>query len=178
MDNKVKIGVISLISVIILGIAVFMIFKNDSKTNQLGKNDEKIKSETGKEITYTETYQSMLDNAYNGMKDNKSFKFENYNVYDLVHWISNPVITAKENKKIGFIEPSPQNIDKLIVVVEKSDISHKKFFLETLEKWKKGDFVDVVDMHNTAWKMLDGNIGKAKGPDEYEINNLKEKYYK
>ncbi len=119
MDNKVKIGVISLISVVILGTAGFMIFKNDSTTNQLSKNGEKVKSETGKEVTYTDTYQSMLDNAYNGMKDNKSFKFENYNVYDLVHWISNPVITAKENKKIGFIEPSPQNIDKIIVVVEK-----------------------------------------------------------
>lgn len=50
--------------------------------------------------------------------------------------------------------------------------------MENLKNWEKGNFTNVEDVHNTAWQMLDGSIGRAIGADKVEINKLKEKYYK
>ncbi|MGL5757037.1 MAG: DUF6241 domain-containing protein [Paraclostridium sp.] len=179
MDSKIKIGIIGA-TIIIVGGVIGYNFIGKDKGSELNKSNVKsqVESESGKEVTYSDTYQNMLNKYYDEIKAGKKFSSESYDAYDLVHWMSNSVIEAKEGKKIGFIEPSPENIEKLITILKSSSVSHKDFFIETLGKWKKGDFDKVKDMHNTAWKMLDGNIGKATGPDENEINKLKEKYYK
>ncbi|MFR8871245.1 DUF6241 domain-containing protein [Paraclostridium sordellii] len=101
------------------------------------------------------------------------------NIFILLKKISRGIdLKAKQGKKIGFIEPSPDNIYKLKTILEKTKIPHRDFFLENLKNWEKRKFTNVEDIHNTAWKMLDGSIGRAIGEDKAEINNLKEKYYK
>lgn len=179
MDNKIKIGVITATIIIVGGVIGYNFIGKDKSSVSNGSNiKSQVESESGKDVTYSDTYQSMLDKAYDEIKAGKKFNSETYDIYDLIHWMSNSVIEAKEGKKIGFLEPSPENIEKLITILKDSNVNHKDFFIETLGKWKKGEFVKVEDVHNTAWKMLDGNIGKATGPDNHEINKLKEKYYK
>lgn len=39
----------------------------------------------------------------------------------------------------------------------------KQVLLDILDKWKKHDFSNIVEDHNTLWNMLDGDVGKATG---------------
>jgi hypothetical protein len=178
MNNKVKIGAISVVVLLVIGVIGFYLFGDNKKSIPGNESKNTVKTESGETVSYSDSYQGLLDKEYDKANSDKKFEYKQDDIYNLVHWISNPVIKAKGNQKIGLIEPTPENIDKLITILEKTPIAHQDFFIKSLKEWKKGDFVDVKDVHNTAWKMLDGNIGKAKSPDDFAINNLKEKYYK
>ena len=173
--KKLKQILFALIIVIVVGVIGYKLFEEVSYKDS---KKEQVKDESGKVVSYTGNYQELLQKEFDKAKSYKVFEFKQDNIYDLVHWMSNPVIKAKQGKKIGFIEPSPDNIYKLKTILEKTKIPHRDFFLENLKNWEKGKFTNVEDIHNTAWKMLDGSIGRANGEDKAEINNLKEKYYK
>ncbi|MDU3335310.1 DUF6241 domain-containing protein [Paraclostridium bifermentans] len=169
MGKKIIIGVMSLILVGALFVGV-NVLKDDKKV----KLDESVSSS----LEYSGSIQEILNKTYGRAKSSEKFEYKDEELYSLVHWISNPVIKSKKNKRIGFLEPSPENIDKMIYILDKSQLGPHKFFIKSLNEWKKGNFVEVEEVHNTAWKMLDGNVGRAIDRDEYEINKLKEKYYK
>lgn len=169
MGRKIIIGVISLILVGALFVGV-NVLKDDKKV----KLDENVSSS----LEYSGSIQKILDKTYDKAKSSEKFEYKEEEIYSLVHWIANPVIKSKKNKRVGFLEPSPDNLDKMIYILDKAPLGPHKFFKESLSEWKKGNFVEVEDVHNTAWKMLDGNVGRAIDRDEFEINRLKEKYYK
>lgn len=78
--------------------------------------------------------------------------------YDFVHQMSNNLIVAVDGKVWGTQEVTMENID-LGMEMLKDD----PYIVEELGKWKKGEFKNVVDVHNYCWRILEGSIGKAKG---------------
>ena len=88
--------------------------------------------------------------------------------YDFVHQMSNNLIIAEDNKIRGYQSITLENIDLAIEMLE-----NDSFIVEELNKWKKGEFENAVEVHNYCWRILGGNEGKAKGVSEKGIKNAK-----
>lgn len=101
--------------------------------------------------------------------DNVSEKKQVVKDYDFVHQMSNNLIVAEDNKIRGYQNITLENIDKAIEMLESDS-----FIVEELNKWKKGEFENAVEVHNYCWRILGGNEGKAKGVSEKGVNRAKE----
>lgn len=180
MDKKVKIGIAIGISTIAVFVGVGLAFKptKEDKTGE-GAVIKEVQNKEGElieVIRYSDDYQSQLDYMYEQVtKQNKTCI--DFDIQTVVHWMSNSTIKAKGNARRGFIEPNPDNINKLITIVQKSDPKNKNFYEKTLTEWSQGNFVDAKELHNKAWTCLDGDIGKAIGPDEDRINTIKKDHF-
>ena len=78
--------------------------------------------------------------------------------YDFVHQMSNNLIVASDGIIWGNQDVTLENID-LGIKMLKND----SYIVEELNKWKKGEFKNSAEVHNYCWRILEGNIGKAKG---------------
>ena len=102
-----------------------------------------------------------------------------YDVVNFIHQMSNGIINASDGKKFGIVEITPDNIDLAldsIKLINNEDA--KKYLNSQLNRWKKGDFSNAVQVHNYVWHMLNGNIGIASSLDEGKINEIVNKYFK
>lgn len=102
-----------------------------------------------------------------------------YDVVNFIHKMSNGIINASDGKKFGIVEITPDNIDLAldsIKLINNEDA--KKYLNSQLNRWKKGDFSNAVQVHNYVWHMLNGNIGIASSLDEGKINEIVNKYFK
>lgn len=180
MDKKIKIGVaIGVFAIVIfMGVAMRIKPTKEDKTGEDGVIKE-VKNKEGEAveiIRYSDEYQSQLDYMYEQVTKDKNTCID-FDVQTVVHWMSNSTIKAKGNARRGFIEPNPKNIDKLITIVQKSNPTNKNFYEKTLKEWLNGNFIDAKELHNKAWTCLDGDIGKATGPDENRINTIKKEHF-
>lgn len=65
--------------------------------------------------------------------------------------------------KWGAIEMSEKNIDTLLYIIEENVYINEDVLKGILDKWKAGDFSEIVEDHNTVWELQGGTIGKATG---------------
>ncbi|SDO83050.1 DUF6241 domain-containing protein [Clostridium gasigenes] len=78
--------------------------------------------------------------------------------YDFVHQMSNNLIVSSDGVKWGEQAVTLENID-LGIEMLKND----SYIVSELNRWKKGEFKNSVEVHNYCWRILEGNVGKAKG---------------
>lgn len=96
----------------------------------------------------------------------------------LIHRMSNSIIIARDNRKIGHIDINPQNIDIAISSLTYIQDKNARDYLNSLlMKWKEGNFNNAVEVHNFVWDMLNGNVGKAKSVDYSEVDKIVNKYF-
>lgn len=102
-----------------------------------------------------------------------------YDVVSFIHQMSNGIINASDGKKFGLVEITPDNIDLALDSIKYiNNEDAKKYLSSQLNRWKKGDFSNAVQVHNYVWHMLNGNIGIASSLDEGKINEIVNKYFK
>jgi hypothetical protein len=82
-------------------------------------------------------------------------------VVEVMHEMTHQKVKASE--KWGAIEMDQKNIDTVLSILKSSDFTDKDQMLEIAEKWKKGDFSNIVEDHNYFWQLQGGNVGKAYG---------------
>lgn len=175
MDKKVKIGIISTITIVAISVVTVVILKS-LKEDKTGEGELLGEGEVIKVIRYAGEYQGKLDYMYEQVtKGDKPC--EDLNIQEAVHWMSNSIIKARGNARRGFIEPTPENIEKLIAIVERSKPTNKNFYEKTLKEWLKGNFIDAKELHNEAWTCLDGDVGKAISADENRIDAIKKEHF-
>ncbi|MFD3447176.1 DUF6241 domain-containing protein [Microbacteriaceae bacterium 4G12] len=81
-------------------------------------------------------------------------------IIDSMHKMLHQKVLAPEKK--DFIAMSPENIKKLIRILEESDkLTNRDEYLNILGKWEKGDFSQAVEEHNFVWQRAGGEVGKA-----------------
>lgn len=85
--------------------------------------------------------------------------------YDFVHQMSNNLIVSSDGVKWGEQAVTLENID-LGIKMLKND----SYIVSELNKWKKGEFKNSVEVHNYCWRILEGNVGKAKGLSQEGID--------
>lgn len=96
----------------------------------------------------------------------------------ILHEMTHQKVDAEQ--KWGFTPNTPEQIDKMLKILDEADYEHEKFYREALEAWKKGDFSNAVEVHNTIWNWQNGNIGKATRlltpEEEQDYLKLRSKY--
>lgn len=85
--------------------------------------------------------------------------------YDFVHQMSNNLIVASDGMVWGNKDVTLKNIDLGIEM-----LSNDQYIVDELAKWKEGDFDNAAEVHNYCWRILEGNIGKAKGVSKEGID--------
>lgn len=105
----------------------------------------------------------------------KEYTEEQIEIIDEVHAMANVVTNAIDGRKSELVDPSPENLDRVIAQIE----SHEDFLTEilpALKEWRKGNFINTVKVHNHVWDMLNGNMGKAIAPNEHGILEMLDLY--
>ncbi|MBL4950920.1 DUF6241 domain-containing protein [Neobacillus sp. OS1-32] len=103
-------------------------------------------------------------------------------VIDIMHKMTHQKVKAEE--KWGAVPMIPDTINQVYEIVRNSDFDIKDDLLAILEKWKNGQFSEVVEDHNYFWRYQDGTIGKAYGKldsveeKEFIANNFGEDFAK
>ena len=105
----------------------------------------------------------------------KGYTEEQWEIINDVHAMANTVINAVDGRKFALIDPSPENLDRVIEQIEGYD-DFLTEILPALKEWRKGNFINTVKVHNHVWNMLNGNIGKATAPSEDGILNMLDLY--
>jgi hypothetical protein len=83
-----------------------------------------------------------------------------------MHEMANSLILAQDNKIWGKINVNKNSIKELLSMINNSKpFEEKAEFLVVAKEWQKGDFTNIVDVHNMVWKILKGTIGKANEPN-------------
>lgn len=90
--------------------------------------------------------------------ENKEAQEQVVKDYDFVHQMSNNLIVASDGMVWGNQDVTLKNIDLGIEMLKEDP-----YIVEELNKWKEGNFKNSADVHNYCWRILEGNIGKAKG---------------
>ena len=111
--------------------------------------------------------------------DDKTISYNEYEVVNLIHQMSNSIINPADGNKYGVIEITPEKIDIVLNSLQNINNEGARNYLENeLTKWKEGNFSNGVQVHNYVWHMLDGQIGIASSLDEDAISKTKKKYFK
>lgn len=88
-------------------------------------------------------------------------------VYEAAHKMTNGLIRADEIWNI--IAMDKKNINKLYVIVKDTNLPDKQIILSIIDRWKKGNFSNIVQDHNYFWNLLNGTVGEAYGRNEKAI---------
>ena len=103
---------------------------------------------------------------------------DEYDAIQFVHRMSNSVIKAKDNRKYGKIEITPDHIDIAISCLSLvNDESTRSFIEGQLMEWKEGNFDNAVMIHNFVWDILNGEVGKAIAVDQNAVRKIRAKYF-
>lgn len=78
-----------------------------------------------------------------------------------IHAMSHQKVRAGE--KWSFFEITDERIAFLLQQIDEKTYKNDEEYREILTRWQKGDFSQAVSDHNTVWRLMGGNIGKAKG---------------
>ncbi|UKS64984.1 DUF6241 domain-containing protein [Rossellomorea marisflavi] len=78
-----------------------------------------------------------------------------------IHAMSHQKVRAGE--KWSFFEITDERIAFLLQQLDEKNYKNDEEYRDILTRWEKGDFSQAVGDHNTVWRLMGGNIGKAKG---------------
>lgn len=163
MKNYIKRGAIGLLIVLFIGGSIFLLtkliaYKIQTKTPEVNKSIEEI----------VETNKETLDKA--DLDQSKIASAEE--IYNVIHQMANTLIVAEDNLIYGEIPINDNNIGNAMAMINNTNLiseEEKEVFMNILAAWQEKDYSNGVQAHNYAWKLLDGNIGRAKSlRSEYE----------
>lgn len=173
MKKSVKIGLITLISVII-GLFVFQKVFVAFEKIRAGYAGETIELSKALLNEYEDdTYSYLVDQGYMD-------KSGEYNIdvikqaphttkLQFIHKIAHNVVNA--DAKWGEIVISHKSIEIGKIMFE--DIADDDVVVKSLTEWQELNFNhdNTVELHNHVWNGLDGNIGEAKSMSEAGVAN-------
>lgn len=140
---------------------------------------DKVDSDSQSENNSNEGFYSNKENNSEEKSDDKTISYNEYEVVNIIHQMSNSIIKPADGKKYGVIEITPEKIDMVLNSLQNINNEGARNYLENeLTKWKEGNFSNGVQVHNYVWHMLDGQIGIASSLDEDAISKTKKKYFK
>lgn len=140
---------------------------------------DKVDSDSQAENNSNEGFDSNKENNSEEKSDDKTISYNEYEVVNIIHQMSNSIIKPADGKKYGVIEITPEKIDMVLNSLQNINNEGARNYLENeLTKWKEGNFSNGVQVHNYVWHMLDGQIGIASSLDEDAISKTKKKYFK
>ncbi|SCH53218.1 MULTISPECIES: DUF6241 domain-containing protein [unclassified Romboutsia] len=118
------------------------------------------------------------DEILSSINDNSESPKSEYLAVQFIHKMSNSIINPIDNKKYGNIEITPKSIELAISGLEyiKNNEARNYLYAE-LNKWKKGEFRNAVEVHNYVWNILDGQVGKAISINEERIEDIINNYF-
>ncbi|MBC8062291.1 MAG: hypothetical protein H7Y18_16705 [Clostridiaceae bacterium] len=155
MRKYMKWITISLVIIIIAGILFFakeqIIYKEQVKNPEVTKSMEQIEEENKLDLDKVKIDKSIIKSAED--------------IYDLIHQMANTLIVAEDNLIIGEIPINDQSINEAMFIVKDNKLiskEEKEVFLNVLNDWKHKDYSNGVQAHNYTWKLLKGNMGRAK----------------
>lgn len=105
--------------------------------------------------------ESSLNSSLMTSEKNKQRNKKENEVMVEMHRMANTKIIAIDEQIWGEEDMSQNNINKLLLIVSKSNFKEKYSLLIILNRWKKGDFSRIVEDHNYVWGLLGGTIGRA-----------------
>ena len=150
MKRFLKISSIVAVIILIAGFSTYKIMDNVLAYNEA--HGKAVHSESNK----ADTTAKIGGVQYSLGIDENSSEME---VIEVMHKMTHQKVEAEE--KWGAIEMTPKAIDQNYDIVSKSNFEHKNILLEMLNRWKKGDFSQIVDDHNWFWSLQDGTIGES-----------------
>ena len=140
---------------------------------------DKVEGDSRAENNSNEGFDSNKENNSEEKSDDKTISYNEYEVVNIIHQMSNSIINPADGKKYGVIEITPEKIDIVLNSLQNINNEGARNYLENeLTKWKEGNFSNGVQVHNYVWHMLDGQIGIASSLDEDAISKTKKKYFK
>ena len=140
---------------------------------------DKVDSDSQAENNSNEGFDSNKENNSEEKSDDKTISYNEYEVVNIIHQMSNSIIKPADGKNYGVIEITPEKIDMVLNSLQNINNEGARNYLENeLTKWKEGNFSNGVQVHNYVWHMLDGQIGIASSLDEDAISKTKKKYFK
>jgi len=156
MKKFIKWGAIGLAIILfaagaIFALSKFITYKVETKVPEVKKSTEQI----------IEKNKADLDN----IKKDKSEINDSDDIYSIIHQMSNTLIVAEDGLIIGEIPINEQSINEAMVIINGTEsISNEEIevFLNILQAWKDKNYSNGVQAHNYAWKLLHGNMGRAK----------------
>ncbi len=97
----------------------------------------------------------------NPFEDNVKTPISEKLMRQYLHAMSHQKVRAGE--KWSFFEITDERIAFLLQQLDEKTYKNDEEYREILTRWQKGDFSQAVSDHNTVWRLMGGNIGKAKG---------------
>lgn len=139
--------------VIGLIVAIALFFNNGNGDSEKAE-DQKVESQESKEKVFVPK-----DAHFNISEDIEIMSEKEFmqTMHEMTHQ------KVKANEKWGYTPMTPQQIEKMLMILDKADYKHEDFYREALTAWKNGDFSNAVKVHNTIWEWQGGTIGKAYG---------------
>lgn len=96
-------------------------------------------------------------------------KIQEKDILNKVHQMANTLIVAEDNQVWGQEEITKEKIDELISDLNNSGLKYKGQVITILNRWKSGDFSQIISDHNYVWNLLDGSVGKAIKANEEAV---------
>jgi hypothetical protein len=86
-------------------------------------------------------------------------------IEQIMHEMTHQKIRSSDGEKWGAVPMCQDTIMQVYTYIWESNYPEgdKKYFLEILDRWKKGDFSDIVSDHNKFWGDESGTVGLAVG---------------
>ncbi|QKY69411.1 DUF6241 domain-containing protein [Lentibacillus sp. CBA3610] len=143
---------------------------NNGRADNSQNNNDSVRVEEnnkeGKEATEPEL------NPFGNQKD-KSQIMES-NILQYIHWMSHQKVKADD--KWGFFEITDERIEWLLDAIDETEYLEKaEEYKDILNRWKDGNFSDVVNDHNYVWEILGGEKESQKATEI--LSESKEKEY-
>lgn len=151
-------------SLFIVSIIIYKDIKDESTSSETEQSEEETTETTNGPETVPAVAKEDNEEVENLNPFGENVQLEDMTVIqteNYIHEMSHQKVVAEA--KWGFYEITDERMDWLLEVVQQHDFPNKKLYENILTKWKKGDFSNVVEDHNSVWSLLGGTIGKATG---------------
>lgn len=77
----------------------------------------------------------------------------------VMHEMSHQKVVAEEMWEKRLMDP--ELIEALYLMLNNHKYYNEDIYIEILTEWREGKFENAVEHHNTLWRLLDGDVGKA-----------------
>ncbi|MBK5240655.1 DUF6241 domain-containing protein [Clostridium sp.] len=156
MKKFIKRGAIGLVIIMFTGGSIFLLskfitYKIETKVPDGNESVEQIVEKNKDDLDNTKIDKSKISNSED--------------IYAMVHQMANTLIVAEDGLIIGEKPINEESINEAMVIVKDTDLIYNEeteVFLNILQEWKDNDYSQGVQAHNYAWKLLHGNMGRAK----------------
>lgn len=156
MKRNIKRSAIVVVIILFAGGLIFslsklVIYKSQTKVLESNKSIEQIVEKNKVDLASTKIDNDKIVNAED--------------IYTMIHEMANTLIVAEDGLIYGEVPINEESINEAMLILKDTELissKEKEVCLNILQRWKEEDYSQGVQAHNYAWKLLHGNIGRAK----------------